>query len=108
MHNLKVSNMTKQWVLGFCLWAVSVAVLPVVAEDVIPTEVTTVEVSQGVKAPAEGYQVLTGTADIQGEPAAVLKEAQASWKAACATWKAETKELNKENQVLALNCGKMA
>ena len=67
---------------------------------------TTIKIQKGGKEDVQ-YEITTGTDNIEGEPAALLKEARANWKTACADWKKETKELNKENQVLTLNCGSM-
>jgi hypothetical protein len=67
---------------------------------------TTIKIQKGATADSE-YQITTGTEEIEGEAANLLKEARANWRTACSDWKKETKELNKENQVLALNCGSM-
>lgn len=67
---------------------------------------TTIEITKGSKAKNE-YEVVTSEDEIEGDAAPLLKDARLNWKKACADWKAETKELNKENQVLPLNCGKM-
>lgn len=50
------------------------------------------------------FEVVSGEQDIEGDPAANSVEARAGWKTACADWKKEVKELNKDNQVLALSC----
>lgn len=67
---------------------------------------TTIKIQKGGKEDAQ-YEISVGTDVIEGDAAPLLKEARANWKTACADWKKETKELNKENQVLALNCGSM-
>jgi hypothetical protein len=51
------------------------------------------------------WEVSDGNADVEGEPAATAKEARVTWKKACDDWKKEVRSDNKENKVLALNCG---
>jgi hypothetical protein len=53
----------------------------------------------------KAWEIVDETADIEGDPESMAKEARASWKKACAEWKAETKENNKENKIISLNCG---
>ncbi|UYL10731.1 hypothetical protein B9G69_009105 [Bdellovibrio sp. SKB1291214] len=67
---------------------------------------TTISVKKGNSADNK-YEVTSGEDDVEGEEANLIKEARASWKKACADWKKELKELNKDNQVLSMNCGKM-
>ncbi len=50
-------------------------------------------------------EVLDGTAEIAGEPNVLVNGARGTWKIACEDWKKEVKDLNKENQVISLNCG---
>ena len=64
---------------------------------------TTISISKGKNTQNE-FQITEGNADIAGEPNVMTKEARASWKAECDQWKKEIKELNKDNQVLALTC----
>lgn len=59
----------------------------------------------GKKSPSKTHEIVDETADIEGEPENLQKDARASWKKACAEWKAETKETNKENKIISLNCG---
>lgn len=75
-------------------------------KDISADADTTIEIKKGKKSDRE-FEVVSGEDDIEGEAAPLLKEARANWKTACAEFKKETKELNKENQVLALSCGKM-
>ena len=53
------------------------------------------------------YEIVESTAEIQGEPSILSKEARNNWKKACADWKKEIKELNQENKIIALDCGKV-
>lgn len=64
---------------------------------------TTISISKGKKGTAD-YEITEGTADISGDPEVLSKEARNSWKKACDEWKKEIKELNKDNQLLALSC----
>ena len=67
---------------------------------------TTIEIKKGSKTQNE-YEVIQSEDEIEGDAAPLLKEVRVNWKKACADWKAETKDLNKENRVLTLSCGKM-
>ncbi|AFY03290.1 hypothetical protein [Bdellovibrio bacteriovorus] len=67
---------------------------------------TTIEIKKGSKTQNE-FEVIQSEDEIEGDAAPLLKEARVNWKRACADWKAETKDLNKENRVLTLSCGKM-
>lgn len=72
-------------------------------------EGTTISIGKkGTKSdPTIQYQITEGEEEVTGDPAPLLKEARINWKKACDTWKKETKDLNKDNQVITLNCGKM-
>ncbi len=52
------------------------------------------------------FTFIKGIQEIEGDPSASPKEALQSWKTACAEWKSETKDLNKNNEVLTLDCGR--
>jgi hypothetical protein len=52
------------------------------------------------------WEVITDEEEIEGDPGAGSQQSLANWKTACAEWKKEFKELNKENKILVLNCGK--
>ena len=72
----------------------------------IPTDVegdTTISISKGKKA-GQMYEVTEGTAEIAGDSEIMVKAARTSWKKACDDWKKEIKDLNKDNQVLVMNC----
>lgn len=88
-------------VLPFFAQAQSVGV-----KDIPAGEDTTIEIKKGSKTTNE-FEIITNEDEVEGEAAPLLKEARANWKKACTEWKAETKDLNKENQILSLNCGKM-
>jgi hypothetical protein len=66
---------------------------------------TTISVSKNKNSLAE-YAISEGSAEISGEPAILLTEARKNWKKACDEWKQETKDLNKDNQILAISCNK--
>lgn len=74
----------------------------------IPTEGdTTISISKGTKAVGGSeYEITEGNAEITGEPEIMEKAARASWLKACGDWKKETKDLNKDNIVLVLNCNR--
>lgn len=57
------------------------------------------------KPEAKQFEILDGTSQIGGEPGNDSKGSRANWLVACEAWKAETKGLNKLNQVVSLSCG---
>lgn len=65
---------------------------------------TTISIKKGDQTKAE-FEIVTDQAQISGEPEILSKAARTSWKKACDEWKKEIRELNKDNQVLSLNCG---
>jgi hypothetical protein len=65
---------------------------------------TTISVTKGSKAVGPDFEIVKHEAEIEGEPEVLIKEARSSWKKACDDWKKETKELNKDSQVMALTC----
>lgn len=71
-------------------------------------EDTTIQIKKGKASPNEiRYEVVSGEDAIAGEAAPLLKDARENWKKACADWKKETKENNKDVQVVSLSCGTM-
>lgn len=50
------------------------------------------------------FEVMDISGAISGDPVFTQDAARASWSKACDQWKAETKDLNKNNQMLAINC----
>lgn len=66
---------------------------------------TNISINTDPKKPTKTYEIVDETSSLEGEPENLLKDARASWKKACADWKAESKELNKENKIISLNCG---
>ncbi len=77
----------------------------------IPADVegeTTIAIKKGPKATTERkYEIVVTEDEIEADSAPLLKEARANWKKACGEWKQETKDLNKENRVMQMSCGKM-
>ena len=64
---------------------------------------TTISITKG-KDKQNEFHIDEGKADISGEPEILEKEARKSWKAECAEWKKEFRDLNKDNQILAMTC----
>ena len=83
-------------------------------QDISADEGTTIEIKKGTKSSGSIgtlvtspiYQITEGEESIEGDGAPLLKEARSNWKKACSEWKSELKELNKENKILTMNCGK--
>lgn len=83
--------------------------LPLDGEEGSSTTITIEKGKPGAR-PGQATQpvqneVLDSTVEIEGESAPLLKAAKGNWKKACEDWKKEVKDLNKDNQVLSLNCG---
>ncbi|MGZ3726354.1 MAG: YXWGXW repeat-containing protein [Pseudobdellovibrio sp.] len=55
-------------------------------------------------APANQFEVIDISGQISGELLLGADKARKSWTTACADWKKETKDLNKNNEVLGINC----
>jgi hypothetical protein len=88
-------------------------------DDISVEEGTTIEIKKGVRPAQNGNVVVTppnaplfeiteGEESIDGDGAPLLKEARNNHKKACAEWKKEFKEMNKENKIITMNCGKPA
>lgn len=106
-----MNSVHRSLMLGLCLmmWtqtsnAQSVSVKDVPADQ----ESTTIEIKKGkpVDASKKLYQVLEDTQEVSGDPAPLMKAARENWNKACAEWKKEVKELNTENKIISLSCGK--
>ncbi len=66
---------------------------------------TQITIGKGSGSRDRDFDIINGSGDVSGDTSPLSKGARDNWKKACAEWKAEIKDLNKENQVLALNCG---
>ena len=55
--------------------------------------------------PAPDFQIVDGNDDIAGSPVMVRDSAHEAWRNACKEWKETLRNLNKENQILAMHCG---
>ncbi|MFN8845811.1 MAG: hypothetical protein ACK5V3_16200 [Bdellovibrionales bacterium] len=83
-------------------------------QDINSEEGTTIEIKKGTKSSgsigtlvtAPLYQITEGDEVIEGDGAPLLKEARSNWKKACSEWKKEFKDMNKDNKILTMNCGK--
>jgi hypothetical protein len=75
----------------------------------LPTDSdTTISIKKGdssSKINSPDFEVISGDAAIDGDPDLLTKAARTNWKKACDDWKKEFRELNKENQILAMSCG---
>jgi hypothetical protein len=77
--------------------------------DMDTTQDTTISIKKGANPQATKKWVLTeGEEDISGDKAALLKQAETNWKTACSDWKKEFKEMNKDNKIVSMSCGKMS
>jgi hypothetical protein len=53
---------------------------------------------------AQTFDIIDGNASIVGQPALTLDEARRNWTTACNEWKEETRDLNKNDQLMQLSC----
>ena len=85
-------------------WAQTTAIT-----DIPTTQNTTISIKKGDSGSVleKTYEIVEGTAQIEGDPSVLAKEARANWKKACGEWKKEIKELNQDNKVMAMDCGKV-
>lgn len=76
-------------------------------QDMDTNQDTTISIKKGATAATKKWTLTEGEEEITGDKAVLLKEAEKNWKAACNDWKKEFKEMNKENKIVSMNCGKM-
>ena len=68
---------------------------------------TTITVKKGVtKTQCLAFEIVSGSDDVSGDPEFDRAKAHASWKSACDAWKQSMREMNKDNQILTLNCNR--
>ncbi|MNJ91241.1 hypothetical protein D3C87_88890 [compost metagenome] len=96
----------KKLILALSLLSSMAFAQKVGVKDIPAGEDTTIEIKKGSRSDIV-WEVTEGSDEIEGDAAPLLQTARANWKTACADWKKEVKDLNKENPVLALNCGRM-
>lgn len=101
-----------QFLMGLMLLAAPAFAQTVDVKDVTTSagdETTTIEIKKGkrdeLKKNEAMWEVADGTADVEGEVAPTAREAKQTWKKSCDDWKKEFRADNKENKILALNCG---
>jgi len=88
-------------------WAQNVGVQ---VNDAVQAETTTIEIRKGgsgsVPSSQVQYQITEGQTDLEADGAPLAKEARKNWSKACDAWKKELRELNKNNEILAHDCGR--
>lgn len=103
----------RHFLVALMLFASPVFAQTVDVKDVNTTsngeETTTIEIKKGKKEDMKKsealWEISEGTADVEGEVAPTSREAKQTWKKSCDDWKKEFRADNKENKILALNCG---
>ena len=75
--------------------------------DMDTTQDTTISIKKGAQPNSKKWVLSEGEEEISGDKDAMMKNAEKSWKQACKEWKAEFKEMNKDNKIVSINCGKM-
>ncbi|MBK7842834.1 MAG: hypothetical protein IPJ71_03930 [Bdellovibrionales bacterium] len=76
--------------------------------DSAGAEDTTIEIRKGKAGEKKNnaeWELAEGTSDVQGEGAAMNREAKKNWKKACDDWKVEFRNDNKENKIISVSCG---
>lgn len=105
MKNIKTFVITMNLILiGYPAYSQKTSVT-----EIPMNENTTISIKKGDAAMRceKLYEIIEGTAQIEGDPAVLTKEARNNWKKACADWKKDLKDLNKDNKVIAIDCGKV-
>lgn len=75
-------------------------------EDIPTSDETSITIQKGKsKNNCTAFEIVDGREDVFGMPEYDKSKSMASWKAACQEWRTGLKELNKENRIIALNCG---
>ncbi len=71
------------------------------------SEDTTISIKKGSSAAKaeKKFEIIDGDGEIVSDGKLLRNEAQESWKKACESWKKEIREDNKDNKILAINCG---
>lgn len=78
-------------------------------EEVETDQETSITIKKGSQALAKEcveYQIVEGKDEINGAPDFDRKKSYQDWKAECDKWKQAMKDMNKDNQILQLNCNK--
>ena len=94
----------KYFILSVLLIGFSAQAQTAAIKDIPAQGDTTISISKGEKSSTNNFEIVDGSAEIEGDSALMTKDARVAWKAACSEWKTEFRGLNKENQILALNC----
>ncbi|MBC7421319.1 MAG: hypothetical protein H7328_11375 [Bdellovibrio sp.] len=76
-------------------------------DNVNAAQETTISIKKGDVAAKKKYTLSEGEEEITGDKEVVMKSAEKNWKTACTDWKKEFKEMNKENKVVSMTCGRM-
>lgn len=73
-------------------------------------ENTTIEIRKGSNSSSvnkKKYEISEGNETVTGDGDVLQKNAKDNWKKACNEWKKETRENNKDNKIISINCGTM-
>jgi LPS O-antigen subunit length determinant protein (WzzB/FepE family) len=73
-------------------------------KDIDVKEGEAISIEKGPVNKSKGFDIESGEAEITGDPSVLEKGARENWKKACESWKKEIKELNTDNQVIAISC----
>ncbi len=74
-------------------------------EEVPTSQDTSIVIKKGtLTQDCTEYEILDGKDEIAGDLNYARGGAMTAWKQACKEWKTSMKEMNKDNQILSLNC----
>lgn len=75
--------------------------------DIDGSQDTTISIRKGALPSEEKirYEIISGTDELIGDPAAGKSNAYKAWKTACTEWKKDFREDNRENRILSISCG---
>jgi len=104
MKNSIRINFSTGFISLFCAICVQAEEASVKVKEIPTNQDTTVLVKKVTVSCTPEFEIVSGSAEIAGEAAAGVQESYQKWKTACSEWKTETKDLNKGNQILELNC----
>ncbi len=68
---------------------------------------TTISIKKGDLAAKKKWTLTEGEEDLTGDKDVTMKKAENNWKTACFNWKKEFKDMNKDNKVISMTCGRM-
>lgn len=97
--------------LAWLVLALSVAAIAenasVKVKDIPTNQDTSIVIKKGaVPDQCVQYEIVTGNEEVFGTAEYDRGKAYSSWQTACKEWRQSMREMNKDNQIISLNCNK--